>query len=99
MAAPVPVLPNRSVKLLLVRLMVLTPASIDAVGVKSAAQVLPPSVVAKLLSAPPCAVKSAAVRPVTASENTKDKAPVCPALNVDWLSAMLLTVGALLSMA
>ena len=88
---PSPVLPAASVTPLLVSVMRLLMSLVLAVGVKVAVQVMPPFTEATAVSAPLAIVRSALVKPVTASLKvivTSDVSPAFSAVAVTTIVAV-----------
>ncbi|MNR47246.1 hypothetical protein D3C85_1663270 [compost metagenome] len=95
---PVPVLPAASATPVLSRVIRLLVSVMLAVGVRVAVQVMPPSPLLRLLRAPLATVKSAVVRPLTAS--LKVIVTVLVSLPASAVSATtMLAVGRRVSMA
>ena len=95
---PVPVLPAASATPVFARVMTLVVSVRFAVGVKVAVQVMPPSAEATALRVPLAMVRSALVKPVTASEKVMVTAEVSPAARAVSATAMV-AVGRAVSMA
>ncbi len=95
---PVPALPAVSATPVLFRVIRLVASVILAVGVKVAVQVVPPSALLTALRVPLAIVKSALLKPVTASLKVRVTSEVSPTLNA--LSATTIeAVGRTESMA
>ncbi|MNC13794.1 hypothetical protein D3C76_534750 [compost metagenome] len=91
---PVPALPDALTTPLLSRVIRLELSAMLAVGVKVAVQVMPPSLLLTLLNVPLAMVRSALLKPVTASLNVMVTRVVSPALSA--VSAItMLAVGTL----
>ncbi|MNZ58203.1 hypothetical protein D3C78_762080 [compost metagenome] len=73
-------------------------SKIPAVGVKVAVQVMPPSLLLTALSVPLAMVRSALVKPLTASLNVMVTSEVSPALSVGSAS-IIVAVGRTVSIA
>ena len=88
---PVPALPARSVTPVLVSVMRLVVSSTLELGVKVAVQVMPPSEEETLLSVPLAMLRSALVKPVTASLKvmvTRDVSPSFKAVSATTMVAV-----------
>ena len=81
LVVPVPALPAASVTPLLVSVMRLLMSLVLAVGVKVAVQVMPPFTEATAVSVPLVIVRSALVKPVTASLKVIVTSDVSPAFS------------------
>ncbi|MNV39333.1 hypothetical protein D3C71_1309090 [compost metagenome] len=95
---PLPVLPARSATPVLARLMTLVALMMPAVGVKVAVQVMPPSLLLTALNVPLATLRSALVKPVTASEKVMVTSDVSPAASAVSASTIV-AVGRTVSMA
>ena len=95
---PLPVLPARSLTPVLFRVIRLVVSLTLAEGVKVAVQVMPPSLLLTALSVPLAMVRSALVKPLTASLNVMVTSEVSPAVSA--VSATtIVAVGRTVSMA
>ncbi len=95
---PVPALPAASATPVLFSVITLVASVILAVGVKVAVQVMPPSALLTAVKVPFAIVRSALVKPVTASLKVKVTNEVSPARRAVSASTML-AVGRTVSMA
>ncbi|MNN69494.1 hypothetical protein D3C81_1852840 [compost metagenome] len=95
---PLPALPDRSTMPVLSKVTTLLVSEMPVDGVKVAVQVTPPSLLLKPLNVPLATVRSAVVRPVTASLNvivTSEVSPTFRAVSATTIVAL----GRWLSMA
>ena len=95
---PLPVLPARSATPVLAKVMTLVRSFTPTVGVKVAVQVMPPSLLLTAVNVPLAIVRSALVKPLTASEKVMVTSEVSPALRVGSARTMV-AVGRSVSMA
>ncbi|MNG24473.1 hypothetical protein D3C84_1092010 [compost metagenome] len=95
---PLPVLPARSATPVLARLMTLVALMMPAVGVNVAVQVIPPSLLLTEVNVPLAMLRSALVKPVTASEKVMVTSEVSPAVSAVSASTIV-AVGRSVSMA
>ncbi|MNO58422.1 hypothetical protein D3C76_489800 [compost metagenome] len=95
---PLPVLPATSVTPVLFRVMTLLVSFTPAVGVKVAVQVMPPSLLLTEVNVPLAMLRSALVKPLTASEKVMVTSEVSSALSVVSASTIV-AVGRTVSMA
>ena len=82
LVVPVPALPAMSVTLVLSKVMRLTGSVVLAAGVKVAVQVMPPFTEATFVSVPLAIVRSALVKPFTATLKVIVTSDVSPAFSV-----------------
>ncbi|MNN59678.1 hypothetical protein D3C81_1748140 [compost metagenome] len=95
---PLPALPAWSITPVLSRVTTFVVSVMLALGVKVAVQVIPPSLLLKPLNVPLATVRSAVVRPVTASLNVIVTSEVSPTLRA--VSATtIVAIGRWVSMA
>ena len=95
---PLPALPARSLTPVLFRVIRLVVSLTLAVGVKVAVQVMPPSLLLTALNVPLAIVRSALVKPLTASLKvmvTSDVSPIFSAVS----ATTMVAVGRTVSMA
>ncbi|MND88495.1 hypothetical protein D3C81_531170 [compost metagenome] len=95
---PLPVLPARSLTPVLFRVITLLESFTPTVGVKVAVQVMPPSLLLTEVKVPLAIVRSALVKPLTASEKVMVTSEVSPAVSVGSASTIV-AVGRTVSMA
>ena len=95
---PLPALPARSLTPVLFRVIRLVVSLMLAVGVKVAVQVIPPSLLLTAVNVPLAIVRSALVKPLTASEKVMVTSEVSPILNAVSATTMV-AVGRNVSMA
>ena len=97
LVVPVPAFPARSAIPVLARVMMLLVSLIPPVGVKVAVQVIPPSALLTGVSVPLGTVRSALVKPLTASLKVMVTSVVSPALSAGSATTMV-AVGRWVSM-
>ena len=88
---PLPALPDRSLTPVLFRVIRLVVSVMLAVGVKVAVQVMPPSLLLTAVSVPLAMVRSALVKPLTASAKvmvTSEVSPIFSALSATTMVAV-----------
>ncbi|MNZ43139.1 hypothetical protein D3C78_607360 [compost metagenome] len=93
---PLPALPARSLTPVLFRVIRLVVSLMLAFGVNVAVQVMPPSLLLTEVNVPLAMVRSALVKPLTASEKvmvTRDVSPILSAVSVTTMVAVGRTVS------